>query len=46
MPVGRIWKFALEEHEIRGFGVEFNFSKIRMDPVMLSFLAKTESIIK
>ena len=46
MPVGHIWKFDLEEHEIRGFGVEFNFSKFRMEPVMLSFLATTENIIK
>ena len=27
VPVGHIWKFDLEEHEMRGFRVEFNFSK-------------------
>ena len=30
--------------KIRGFGMEFYFSKIRMEPVMLSFLATTENI--
>ena len=44
MPVGHIWKFDLEEHEIRGFGMKFNLSKIQMEPVMLSFLATTENI--
>ena len=28
MPVGRIWKFDLEEYELRNFGRKFNFSKI------------------
>ena len=42
-PVGHIWKFDLEEHEIRNFGRKFNFSKFRMEPVMLNFLAKTEN---
>ena len=28
VPVGHIWKFDLEEHLIRGFGMKFNFSKI------------------
>ena len=37
-------KFDLEEHKIRGFGMKFNFSKIRIEPVMLSFLATTENI--
>ena len=46
MPVGHNWKFDLEEHEICDFGVEFNFSKFRMEPVMLGFLATTENIIK
>ena len=31
VPVGHIWKFDLEEHETRGFGMKFNFSKIRMN---------------
>ena len=26
MPVGHIWKFDLEEYEIRSFGMKFNFS--------------------
>ena len=42
VPVGHIWKFDLEEYEIRGFGMKFNFSKIRIKPVMLSFLATTK----
>ena len=44
MPVGHIWKFDFEEYEIRGFGMKFNFSKIRTEPVKLSFLATTENI--
>ena len=44
MPVGHIWKFDLEEYEIRGLGMKFNFLKIRIEPVMLSFLATTENI--
>ena len=43
MPVGHIWKFDLDEYEIRGFGMKFNFSKIRIEPVMLSFVATTEN---
>ena len=46
MPVGHIGKFDLEEREIHGFGRKFDFSKIRMEPVMLSFLATTENIIE
>ena len=46
VPVGHIWKFDLEEHDIRGFGMKLNFSKIRIEPVMLSFLATTEKIKK
>ena len=34
----------LEEYEPRNFGMKFNFSKIRIEPVMLNFLAKTENI--
>ena len=44
VPVGHIWKFDLEEHELRNFGRKFNFFKIRMEPVMLNFLAKTENL--
>ena len=35
---------TLRNTKIRGFGMEFYFSKIRMEPVMLSFLATTENI--
>ena len=44
MPVGHIWKFDLEEYGQRNFGVKCNFSKIRIEPVMLNFLAKTENL--
>ena len=44
MPVSHIWKFDLEEYEIRSFGMKFNFSKIRIELVMLNFLATTENI--
>ena len=44
MPVGHIWKFDLEDNEIRSFGMKFNFSKIRIEPVMLNFLATIENI--
>ena len=44
MPVGHFWKFDLEEYELRNFGRKFNFSKIRIEPVMLNFLAKTENL--
>ena len=44
VPVGHIWKFDVEKHEIRNFGRKFNFSKFRMGPVMLNFLAKTENL--
>ena len=44
MPVGHIWKFDLEEYELRSFGMKFNFSKIRIEPVMLKFLATTENM--
>ena len=46
MPVGHIWKFDLEEYELRNFGVKCNFSKIRIGHVMLKFLATTENIRK
>ena len=44
VPVGHIWKFDLEEYELRNFGMKFNFSKIRIEPVMPNFLAKTENL--
>ena len=34
---------TLRNTKIRGFGMKFYFSKIRMEPVMLSFLATTEN---
>ena len=40
VPVGHIWKFDLEQYEQRNFGVKWNFSKIRIEPVMLNFLAQ------
>ena len=44
MPVGHIRKFDLERSKkTLDFGVKFNFSKIRMEPVMHDFLAITES---
>ena len=43
-PVGYIWKFDLELYEQRNFGVKWNFSKIRIEPVMLNFLATTENL--
>ena len=42
MPIGHIWKFDHEEQ--RNFGVKCNFSKIRIEPVMLNFLAKIENL--
>ena len=35
---------TLRDTNIRDFGVKFYFSKIRIEPVMLSFLATTENI--
>ena len=35
---------TLSNTKIRSFGMKFYFSKIRMEPVMLSFLATTENI--
>ena len=35
---------TLRDTNIRDFGVKFYFSKFRMEPVMLSFLATTENI--
>ena len=44
VPVDHIWKFDLEEYKLRNFGRKINFSKIRIEPVMLNFLAKTENL--
>ena len=35
---------TLRDTNIRDFGVKYYFSKFRMEPVMLSFLATTENI--
>ena len=44
VPVGHIWKFDLERSKkTLDFGVKFNFSKFRMEPVMHDFLARTEN---
>ena len=44
VPVCHIWKFDLEEYGQGNFGVKCNFSKIRIEPVMLNFLLKTENL--
>ena len=44
MPVCHNWKFDLKQYEQRNFGVKRNFSKIRIVPVMLNFLATTENL--
>ena len=44
LPVGHIWKFDLEQYEQFNFGVKWNFSKNRIEPVMLNFLATTENL--
>ena len=44
VPVGLIWKFDLEEYELRNFGMKFSFSKFRIEPIMPNFLAKTENL--
>ena len=44
VPVGHICKFDLEQYEQRDFGVIWNFSKIRIEHVMLNFLATTENL--
>ena len=42
VPVDHIWKFDLEEYELRNFGLKFNFLKIRTEHVLTNFIAKTE----
>ena len=44
MPVGHIWKFGFEKCEKNDFGVKGNFSKIRIEHVMLNFLVTTENL--
>ena len=44
MPVGHIWKFDLEQYEQCNFGVNYNFSKNLIEPVMLNFLATAENL--
>ena len=46
MPFGHIWKFDLEKTFSLDFGEKRNFSKIRIEHVMLNFLATTENIRK
>ena len=43
VSVGHIWKFDLEQYEQRIFGVKWNFSKIRIEPVQPS-RATTENL--
>ena len=42
MPVGHIWKFDLEEYELRNFGVKCNFSKFEVDMSCSSFSRQLE----
>ena len=44
VPVGHVRKFDLEQYESRNFGRKFDFSKIRIEPVMLNFLAETKNL--
>ena len=44
MSNGHNWKFDLEKYEQRNLGVKYNLSKIRIEPVMLNFLATTENL--
>ena len=46
MQVGQIWKFDLEKTFSLDFGVKSKFSNIRVEHVMLNFLATTENIRK
>ena len=42
VPVGLIWKFDHEKTFSLDFGVKCNFSKIRIEQVMLKLLATTK----
>ena len=44
VPVVHIWKFDLEQYEQCNFGVKWNFSNIRIELVVLKFLATTENL--
>ena len=44
MPVSLIWKFDLERYEQRDYGVNWKISKIRIEHVMLNFLATNENL--
>ena len=46
VPNGHIWKFDLKKTFSLDFGVKCNFSKIRIEHVMLKFLATTENTKK
>ena len=46
VPVGLIWKLDLEQRKRRDFVLNLNFSKIRIEHVMLKFLATTQNIRK
>ena len=46
MSVGHIWKFDLEKTFSLDIGLKCNFSKIRIELVMLKFLATTEKTRK
>ena len=46
VPVGQIWRFDLEKTFSLDFGEKCNFSKIRIEHVMLNCLAITENTRK
>ena len=46
MPVGHIWKSDIEKAFSPDFEVKSNFSKIRIEHIMLKFLATTENTRK
>ena len=46
MPVGHFSKFDLEQRKRYDFGVKWIFSNIRIDHVILKFLATAENIRK
>ena len=46
MPVGHIWKFDLEKLFSPIFGLKSNFSKSRIEHVMLNFRVTTENTRK
>ena len=46
VPGGHIWKFDLEKTFSLDFEMKCNFSKIRIEHIMLKFLATTENTRK